>query len=64
MYHPGILPVLRREADAREAKNGRILVQAAKSGEDPAVLGEVLVRDTEASVRSFPRESFRSGIGV
>lgn len=58
MHHPGVLPLLRRKADARKAKDGRVLVQEAKSSEDPAVLGEVLVRDSEAPVRSFRRTSF------
>jgi len=57
LHHPGVIPLLRREADAGKAKNGRVLIQEAKSGEDPAVLGEVLVRDSEASVSVFSGES-------
>lgn len=65
MHHPGILPLLRGEADAGKAKDGRVLIQATKSGEDPAMLGEVSVCDTEASVSNiFKRKLMKRHWGL
>lgn len=51
MHHPGVLPLLPREANAGQAEDGLVFAAEEEGGEDPAVLGEIPVRTPEASVR-------------
>lgn len=56
MHHPGVFSMLPRKADAGQAEDGFVFAQEEEGSEDPAVLGEVLVRAPEASVSFFWRE--------